>query len=748
MSLLDLRRLGGALVIALLPLADAGAQLRWSDGLRSTLSEIVGCGAAHDSARGRLVLFGGRDARGVAQDWTWQWNGIVWQPSYSTVRPVARYGTRAVFDPVRNKVVLFGGEGNATGLVFGDTWEFDGTTWTQRVFATSPGARTNHNMVWDSFRNRAVLHGGTDPTGRLLGDTWEYDGANWIPRNTASTGPQERTRHAMVYDAARRRVVLYGGQTSTPGSPFANDLWEWDGGSWTARTTTNLPSGRFDPELAYDPRNATVHLYGGEISLNPTDEHWELSGSQWTQRTGPPGRRFGHRMLYVPNEGVCAVGGFGDGGYRRDLVRWTGTRWVHWPATTGGVSAGALAGLGATNELVHFGGFANGTFYGSTWIFEAGADEWSLLALTSTPSARSKHALAGHPTRNEIVLFGGTDGTPRNDTWIFDGTTWTPVNVPAAPGRRQGHALAFHPLTQRYVSFSGRGSSGYWTDTLTFDGNTWSIANPTIAPSPRTEYALAYDPTLGEVLLFGGADANGARLDDTWSWNGTRWVEHFPAQRPPARSGTSLTLDERRARLVLFGGSSANGELNDTWEWNGVTWLRRQPASSPSPRALHAACYDVVRGAVAIHGGQAFVPAGFYDGTHWLDATRLGAATLLGPSCSLTNRLEVRGLPCIGGNTFALRMREAPLLAPCLLVLDTPRPLLSLGGCAIYTPSFEVQLGQVTDSEGYASFGLPVPFDPVIAGAVVHAQGFAIELGGPLLGVLQPTQGLRITIGD
>ncbi|MBK9385876.1 MAG: hypothetical protein IPN34_13785 [Planctomycetes bacterium] len=748
MSLTSARHLGAPVAISFLLAVSAGAQLRWSDGLRSTLEEVSGCAAAHDSARGSLVLFGGRDARGVAQDWTWQWNGVAWQPSYPAVRPVARFSARAVFDPVRNRVVLFGGEGNATGLVYGDTWEFDGATWTQRTFATAPGARTDHNLVWDAGRSRAVLHGGTDPTGRVLGDTWEYDGVSWIPRITGSSGPQERTRHAMAYDAARRRVVLYGGRSATAGSPVANDLWEWDGGSWTSRTTGNLPPGRFDAELAYDPRSSTLHLYGGEINVTRLDEHWELQGSQWTQRTNPPGRRAGHRMLYVPNEGVCAVGGFGDGGYRRDLVRWTGTRWMAWPATTGSVSAAALARLSATNELVLFGGFSSGSFYGGTWIFEAGADEWTLLSLASTPSARSKHAFAGHPTRNELVLFGGTDGTPKNDTWIFNGTTWSQVNVPTLPGRRQGHALAFHPPTQRYVSFSGRGSSGYWTDTLSFDGSTWTIANPTFAPSARTEYALAYDATISEILLFGGADASGARLDDTWSWNGMRWIHRVSPQRPPARSGASLTWDERRSRLVLFGGSSASGELGDTWEWNGANWLQRQPASAPSPRSLHAATYDAVRGAVAIHGGQAFAPAVFYDTTHWLDVTQVASVSELGATCSPTARLTADSGPCIGASAFTLRLRGVTAAMPSLLVIDTPRPSIAIGSCTLYAPGFEVQITQLVDPNGAARFAFPIPFDPVLVGGVAHAQGFGLDPVGPLLGLLQPSQGLRLSIGE
>ena len=48
------------------------------------------------------------------------------------------------------QVVLFGGAG------VGDTWEY-GTTWTERVPATSPSPRAEHAMVYDERRRRVVL---------------------------------------------------------------------------------------------------------------------------------------------------------------------------------------------------------------------------------------------------------------------------------------------------------------------------------------------------------------------------------------------------------------------------------------------------------------------------------------------------------------------------------------------------------------------------------------------------------------
>jgi len=39
----------------------------------------------------------------------------------------------------------------------------------------------------------------------------------------------------MAYDAARRRVVLFGGGPNSPPFQSLGDTWEWDGVKWEKR---------------------------------------------------------------------------------------------------------------------------------------------------------------------------------------------------------------------------------------------------------------------------------------------------------------------------------------------------------------------------------------------------------------------------------------------------------------------------------------------------------------------------------
>jgi len=52
------------------------------------------------------------------------------------------------YDSTRGQVVLFGGL-DANSKVLGDTWTWDGTTWTQKSPDTSPPARAGAAMAYD-----------------------------------------------------------------------------------------------------------------------------------------------------------------------------------------------------------------------------------------------------------------------------------------------------------------------------------------------------------------------------------------------------------------------------------------------------------------------------------------------------------------------------------------------------------------------------------------------------------------------
>ncbi len=130
------------------------------------------------------------------------------------------------------------------------------THWTQRLHF-GPQPRINHSMAYDAARQRVVVFGGVDGNGSSLGDTWVWDGSYWT--QVAETGPSAREGHSTAYDAVHQEIVLFGGNDGA--TQFA-DTWTWDGVSWTQVAETG-PAARTDHAAAYDEGRNVVTLFGG-----------------------------------------------------------------------------------------------------------------------------------------------------------------------------------------------------------------------------------------------------------------------------------------------------------------------------------------------------------------------------------------------------------------------------------------------------------------------------------------------------
>lgn len=134
-----------------------------------------------DRRRGTTVVFGGgaraeKGQRPVALDDTWEYDGRGWSER-RVPGPSPRSAAGAAFDSRRGLVILFGGVGSNGFL--GDTWAWDGTTW-KKLSDSGPEPRAMGYLAYDSRRDRVVLFGGRKgyPNGDL-NDTWEWDGTSW-----------------------------------------------------------------------------------------------------------------------------------------------------------------------------------------------------------------------------------------------------------------------------------------------------------------------------------------------------------------------------------------------------------------------------------------------------------------------------------------------------------------------------------------------------------------------------------------
>ena len=190
------------------------------------------------------------------------------EPSLSSA-PLARIGPSMAYDPATKSTLLFGGSGAfVPGPVYGDTWIWR-NGWTQLSPATSPPPRQSAGAAYDPTTKTVVLFGGWDNSknGVALGDTWTWDGVTWTRQFPPVSPPARYSRESMVYDPATQTVLLFGGYGSDTGgyggAPFG-DTWEWNGRTKTWETEVRVsPSPRW-ATLAYDPITRSVVLFGGE----------------------------------------------------------------------------------------------------------------------------------------------------------------------------------------------------------------------------------------------------------------------------------------------------------------------------------------------------------------------------------------------------------------------------------------------------------------------------------------------------
>lgn len=236
---------------------------------------------AYDSTRGVVVLFGGRDDGGWRND-TWEWNGVVWRQVADT-GPSPRAAHAMVYDAARAVVVLFGGSFDFHSV--GETWEWDGATWRQ-VSNTGPSARSGHAMAYDSHRSVTVLFGG-NASASHRDDLWEWDGIAW--RLVSTGGPEARYSHAIAFDEQRGAILLFGGVGRYTG--VQRDTWVWVDSVWT-RVWVPPPAEtpRYSHTMVFDAARRCTVLFGGVPNFLADTWHFECRSIRLlTEATCPGG---------------------------------------------------------------------------------------------------------------------------------------------------------------------------------------------------------------------------------------------------------------------------------------------------------------------------------------------------------------------------------------------------------------------------------------------------------------------------
>ncbi|MCA8965391.1 MAG: hypothetical protein KDC48_10915 [Planctomycetes bacterium] len=156
--------------------------------------------------------------------------------------PLASFREAMAYDPIGNRVVVYGGRTSATGTILSDCHVFDlGTnTWSQIANptpgTTGPLELDGAHMAYDAATASLVLFGGSTSTGKS-DETWLLIGTTWAKINGLTPGvdsPVALNIHGMASRSSPYNdVVLVGGQDAS--SVNHTDTWRWDGvtGTWS-----------------------------------------------------------------------------------------------------------------------------------------------------------------------------------------------------------------------------------------------------------------------------------------------------------------------------------------------------------------------------------------------------------------------------------------------------------------------------------------------------------------------------------
>jgi hypothetical protein len=576
-----------------------------------------------------LILFGGVTAvdsgtkKAYRLDDTWQWTGARWIQRFPGHTPAARSAHVMVYDSNRAQIVMFSGRGETADL--GDTWVYRNSDWSQLSPPNSATARFLAGAAFDPVRDRIVLFGGTQTSadGKTLTpihDTWEFDGTTW--KQIGGDGPTV-SKPLLAYDAPRNQVIMLALDSTAKSKMFAYD---GAAGKWNEVTPATLPPCVNEGALAYQDSNQTL-VYTGGVCTNATgaDETYEWDGTTWNKVTliTPASRLFGAAIAFDPQAQLMTMFGGSPvvGLPVADTWIYGSGAWLTLSDSTrpGPRSLFAFTTDPVNNTIWMFGGVDEVNTFSDFWQYQNG--EWQLLSPANTPVGCQTPTAAFDTDRSKLVLICADASS---GTFEWDGTAWKNfTGLKTLPPFHHFASMAYDPTLKKSVLLGGFDGTNYLDQTWMWDGATWSQQKKNPAPA-RALASMWYDPTLKKTVIYGGVGRltstdRVTRYSDMWTFDGNNgWTQLTPTGGTPGmRYGAQTTIDPRSNHVLLFGGlrvdaivpvpPSTTTEVqvyaNDMWEWDGSAWKQVHPDGLPPARENGRMAFDPTRNEMVMFGG-------------------------------------------------------------------------------------------------------------------------------------------------
>jgi hypothetical protein len=240
-------------------------------------SARFGHNAGWDGNRRRLIVFGGQAGGATFFNDTWEFDpaSLTWtQLDAGDVAPNPRYGAGGTLDMTGRLIITHGFTNDGR---FNDTWGLLGGSWSNITPAgDKPVERCLMRAVWDEVRQRILIFGGQTNETPFLDDLWAAGPSGWARLNR-TPHPSARTFYAMVQDNTINRTILFGGNTED--GPV-NDVWVFDSEDefWTQLTIDgDAPGPRQGHDAVWLHETGRMLTFGGRGDGQDLNELWELA---------------------------------------------------------------------------------------------------------------------------------------------------------------------------------------------------------------------------------------------------------------------------------------------------------------------------------------------------------------------------------------------------------------------------------------------------------------------------------------
>ena len=166
-------------------------------------------------------------------------------------------------------------EGSAAGdggeSTLGDTWEWDGTAWTAACTSdpcagSHPPSRSSPSFAYDAATQTSVLFGGSGDDATLFGDTWVWNGTSWTGACASGCVPAPRRSPPKRWRTTRRgsassskgraasRMARRGSGTVRPGRSGRNRTRRSRSCAMGTRWRSTKRAGGWSSSAASSPR--------------------------------------------------------------------------------------------------------------------------------------------------------------------------------------------------------------------------------------------------------------------------------------------------------------------------------------------------------------------------------------------------------------------------------------------------------------------------------------------------------------